>query len=78
MTFGRLFWLYENAATTPRPELLSALAALDGMTPKALIDLARDFDITRPLPSGKAARQAIKDKVLNRHDTAERCRHCTD
>jgi hypothetical protein len=71
-----LFWLYERAATTPRAELVGALADLDGLGPKALIALARDFDIARPLPSGKAAKDAIKGKILGRHDTAARCAHC--
>lgn len=64
--------LYEAAPHADRAALVAALSALDGMSATDLLGLASAAGFARRLRSGTAAREALRHRVLERHDTFAR------
>jgi hypothetical protein len=75
VTAAEFLDLYESSPHADRGGLCRELARLDAMSARDLIVLARAVGFHRRFATGKAARAALKGRVLDRCDTAARVAH---
>jgi hypothetical protein len=68
--------LCDAAPHTPREELQGQLIALTRLRTADLLAFPQRVGFARKFRSGTTAIAALVARVLDRHDTAERVRHC--